>query len=449
MTVFNTVVLIMAILGYMAILRVLLDSQSMRANLPRKWMWLVLWAWCMWLLVAGTLWVGLGYSGPRILSGGAWGQMPGYGWTMIIVGVLATLVSLFFWSRKLMKDDPRALVSRVPRALPIHPDLRKPKDGQDGLTDILAKLPGNKIFDIHIMEEQVRLPRLPEEWEGMSILHISDLHLAHTPNRPYFEHVMSIARELKPDIIALTGDIVGMEARLRWLPNILSRFKAPLGRYYVLGDSDYAAGEEKVRDVMAMIGWIDVGHRFIVAPVRGKELLIMGTQRPWTKKHTLAPMGTTVHFSIALSHYPHHLEWASNRQFDLLLTGHPTGGMPNLPWPGLIGPSSYLPGLHFRAPTLMNASHGISRAWGTSFVGVPAMTYLVLHGPNPADKPTQPLEFDGPVKEGQMDGKHGEGEKPADGKSHTGQGGTEEDKGSLRRPGAFDHKRKELMDDDD
>ena len=137
MVAFNTAVLLLAILGYMAILRALLDSQSLRANLPRKWTWLVLWAWAMWLLAAGTLWYGLGYEGPQILSNGRWADMPTYGWILILLGVSATFTSLFFWFRRLMHDDPKALVSRVPRALPIHPDLRKAKDGQEGLSDLM------------------------------------------------------------------------------------------------------------------------------------------------------------------------------------------------------------------------------------------------------------------------------------------------------------------------
>lgn len=402
---FNTAVLLLAIAGYMGILRALLDSQSLRSNTPRKWTALVLWAWVMWLLIASTLWVGLGYYGPQILGTGSWDTMPTYGWIMILMGVAAAITSLSFWVRRLMHEDPKALVSRVPRMLPLHPDLRKPKDGQDGMSDLLAKLPGNKLFDIQIIEEQVRLPRLPEEWEGLSILHISDLHMGYTPDRPYFEKVMEYAAELKPDIIALTGDIIDKQARLRWIPNVLGRLKAPLGKYYVMGDHDFGTNdEEQIRDAMEICGWIDVGHRYIVAPVRGKDLLIMGTQRPWTKKHTLAPMGTTVHFSIALTHYPHHLEWASNRQFDLLLAGHPTGGALNLPWPGLIGSSAMSQGLHYRAPTLMNASHGISRSWSMAFAEGPAMTHLVLHGPNPADRPVEPLMLDGPLKEGK-DGK--------------------------------------------
>jgi|GEM_PF-4506788 len=440
---FNTCVLLLAIAGYMAILRLLLDFQSLRANTVRKWTWLVIWAWGMWLLAAGTLWYGLGYRGPRILQDGTWSQMPAYGWVLIILGILAAVSSLGVWIRRAMRDDPKALVSRVPRMLPLHPDLRQPKDGQPGLSDLVGKLPANRIFDIQVVEEQVRLHRLPEEWEGLSILHISDLHLAYTPNRPFFEKVIEYAAEMRPDIIALTGDIVGQSPRVRWLPNVLGKLKAPLGKYYLLGDHDYSSGaEDEIRDVMEMTGWRDIGQRFIVAPIRGKNLLIMGTQRPWTAKHTQAPMGTTVQFSIALSHYPHHLEWASNRQFDLLLTGHPTGGVLNLPWPSLVGPGSYSQGLHYRAPTLMNASHGLSRAMSAAFFNQPGLTRLVLHGPNPADKPTAPLAFDAPVKEG--DAKADPSELQRILKEQE-----EASRGRKKSTGRELHKREELLDDDE
>ncbi len=437
----NTCVLLVAIVGYMAILRLLLDFQSLRANTVRKWTWLVVWAYAMWLLIAGTLWYGLGYIGPRILTDGSWGDMPAYGWALIVAGVLAAITSLGFWVKRAMKDDPKALVSRVPRTLPLHPDLRQPKDGMPGLSDLIAKLPGNRVFDVQIVEEQVRLPRLPEEWEGLSILHISDLHLGYTPNRPFFEKVMEYAAEMRPDIIALTGDIIHKSARVRWIPNVLGRLKAPLGKYYLLGDNDFTSNnEDEIRDVMEMIGWVDIGQRFIVAPIRGKNLLIMGTQRPWSAKHTQAPMGTTVQFSIGLSHYPHHLDWASNRQFDLLLTGHSTGGVLNLPWPGLVGSSAKTPGLHYKAPTLMNVSHGLGRVLSSTFLHQPGMTRLVLHGPNPADKPTAPLAFDAPPREGDAKADPSELQRILK---------DQEDQFKNKRGGRELHKREELSFNDD
>src|SRR5438876_1585788 len=45
----------------------------------------------------------------------------------------------------------------------------------------LACLPGNQVFQVEFCELTVRLPRLPPAWDGLAILHLSDLHLCGTP----------------------------------------------------------------------------------------------------------------------------------------------------------------------------------------------------------------------------------------------------------------------------
>src|SRR5262249_33169702 len=73
---------------------------------------------------------------------------------------------------------------------------------------LLALLPGNQVFQASLARRTLLLPRLPQEWEGLTVLHLSDLHLSGTPARPYYEHVLDRCRAWEPDLVAVTGDLV-------------------------------------------------------------------------------------------------------------------------------------------------------------------------------------------------------------------------------------------------
>ena len=64
---------------------------------------------------------------------------------------------------------------------------------------LLARLPGNQIFQVDLAERTLLLPQLPAEWDGLTILHLSDLHLCGTPSAAYFEYVLDRCREWQPD----------------------------------------------------------------------------------------------------------------------------------------------------------------------------------------------------------------------------------------------------------
>ena len=58
------------------------------------------------------------------------------------------------------------------------------------------------------MEPKVfRSTALSAAWDGLTVLHISDLHLKGTPDRDYYRFVMDRCADWRPDIVAVTGDI--------------------------------------------------------------------------------------------------------------------------------------------------------------------------------------------------------------------------------------------------
>ena len=85
---------------------------------------------------------------------------------------------------------------------------------------------------------------LPESGrEGLRILHLSDQHLGGESwvQRQRFERLHALLPHLSPDIIIFTGDFLHNAAGLTALEELLQALpSAPLGRYAVLGNHDYA-----------------------------------------------------------------------------------------------------------------------------------------------------------------------------------------------------------------
>ena len=75
------------------------------------------------------------------------------------------------------------------------------------------------------------LPQLPDAWDGLTILHLTDLHLCGTPDRAVLSLRDGTLHEARvPDLVALTGDVVDSEWHHRWIVPVLGRLRWKLGR---------------------------------------------------------------------------------------------------------------------------------------------------------------------------------------------------------------------------
>lgn len=96
-----------------------------------------------------------------------------------------------------------------------------------------------------IADVPVRLPRLPRELDGLTIVQISDLHVGPTIRQREVDRVVEQANALKPDVVAITGDL--MDGSVRELGGImegLGRLRARYGVHFVTGNHEYYSGVE-------------------------------------------------------------------------------------------------------------------------------------------------------------------------------------------------------------
>ena len=269
---------------------------------------------------------------------------------------------------KLFSRVPAALVSNDTSLHDLARELGHAPIGS-GETRLFARIPGNQIFKLAVQKKTLRLPKLPRELEGLTIAHLSDLHMTGKLTREFYEAIVDHTNQLQPDLVVITGDIAEKVKCLGWIVPVLSRLKACEGKYFILGNHEMKLPDPGLlRRLMVEAGFIDVGGNAMQVPLRGAEILIGGSEVPWFGHPPVivsGQAGSLPHlFRLLLSHSPDQLPWAKANQFDLMLAGHTHGGQIRLPFIGaLISPSKfgfrYAGGLYFEEPTLLHVSRGL------------------------------------------------------------------------------------------
>ena len=103
---------------------------------------------------------------------------------------------------------------------------------------------------IEVVQHSMPIRNLPESLAGNTLVQISDLHVGPTVDDAYLEAALRLVSELKPDILAITGDFMTYRSPTD-LHKLVSHLKdidgGRLATVAVPGNHDYG------------IGWADVG----------------------------------------------------------------------------------------------------------------------------------------------------------------------------------------------
>ena len=227
-----------------------------------------------------------------------------------------------------------------------------------------SSIPGNIAHKIASERMTFRIAGLPKDLEGLKICHLSDFHLTGQLDRSYFERIVSLSNEFKPDLILITGDLVDEKECLEWIEPIFGNLSARHGVFYVLGNHDRRIQDEKMyRQRLDDAGMVGVAGTWRTVSIKDATIAITGNELPWFsdakglqdyEETTSTDASGANLLKILLSHSPDQLTWARQFNFDLMLAGHTHGGQARIP---LIGP--------FVAPSRF----GILYAGGTFMIG--------------------------------------------------------------------------------
>jgi predicted MPP superfamily phosphohydrolase len=188
------------------------------------------------------------------------------------------------------------------------------------------------VLNIQLRENDVWLKRLPQAFDGYTLLHLSDLHL--DMSEAHLERLIERVRGLKHDVCVLTGDF-----RFRTFGpygpalDALARLRPHLGDpvYAVLGNHD------TIRMVPGMeaLGIGVLMNESVQIERGGESLTLAGIDDAhYFRTHNFHKAAGDIApdaCAILLSHTPEPYRLAAHADFSLMLSGHTHGGQICLP----------------------------------------------------------------------------------------------------------------------
>ena len=221
---------------------------------------------------------------------------------------------------------------------------------------------------LRVKDVPVRIPNLPPALAGLRLVQISDVHIGPLLHKEWVEGVVDRVRALRPDLVAITGDLVdGTVDELREHVAPLARLaEAPRGVYFTTGNHEYYSGVDEWLRYLPSLGIRPLANeRVEVAP----GLDVAGIHDPTGRGRYAPDLPATLDGRdskkpvVLLAHQPRQFREAARHGVALTLSGHTHGGQI---WPfswlvALVQP--YIAGLHRLGESQLYVSRGTG-FWG-------------------------------------------------------------------------------------
>jgi uncharacterized protein len=193
-----------------------------------------------------------------------------------------------------------------------------------------------------VVSVDVPIDDLPAALHGFTIVQISDIHVGPTIKRHYVERIVAAVNGLRPDLIAVTGDVVdGSVTHLADHTRPLADLSARHGAFLVTGNHEYYSGADKWIAEFRRLGLTVLLNQHVVLEHDGAQAVIAGVtdygagsfdpahRSDPGKAISGAPDAATVR--VLLAHQPRSAPAAADAGFTLQLSGHTHGGQ-IFPW---------------------------------------------------------------------------------------------------------------------
>ena len=242
--------------------------------------------------------------------------------------------------------------------------------------------------DIKVKKIDIKVPNIPKEFIGYTILQVSDIHVGPTLKKKFVQRIVEIAERLSPDLLAMTGDLVdGSVEALREDVAPLKDLDIPHGKYFVTGNHEYYSGvSEWVAHIRDELGFRVLNNEHVVLKKGKSHIILAGVTDLESRNmdpqnasdpHKAIKGASEESYKILLAHQPKSIFKAAEAGFDLQISGHTHGGQ-FYPWNlvvGLLQP--FIKGLHRYQNTDIYVCTGVGY-WGPPVrIGVPPQVTLL------------------------------------------------------------------------
>src|SRR5580700_521745 len=185
--------------------------------------------------------------------------------------MLAFLIVILLWparraSRELASPGRRQFLERTTTAVVAAPFVA----GAYGL--FYGRL------NLQTTRQRIRLARLPKAFAGFRIAQLSDIHIGPFMTEDEIRKYVRIANELKPDLIALTGDFVTWDPSTQHaVVTALTGLHAPFGIFGCLGNHEaWSHTEDSITRMFQQVGIRILRREHVPITAQGESFNLIG-----------------------------------------------------------------------------------------------------------------------------------------------------------------------------
>lgn len=199
-----------------------------------------------------------------------------------------------------------------------------------------------------VKEYKVVNDKVTNNFHGLKVVHISDIHYGTTINKKELTKVVNKINQLKPDFVVLTGDLLDnnsneVENYEKELIDVLSKIECTIGKYAISGNHDYKF--KNFNTIIEQSGFINLNDTYEkIYKEDNNYILLSGistnmhgdkklTEKLKTTNEFLATITEEENknlYKILLIHEPDIID-DIDIDFDLILAGHSHNGQVRLP----------------------------------------------------------------------------------------------------------------------
>ncbi len=253
-----------------------------------------------------------------------------------------------------------------------------------------------QLTQFRVRRMDLAVPGLPADLDGLTIAHVSDLHLGKFTRPGFPEQVADATNRLRADLVLFTGDLIDLS--MDDLPRGIEFVRAldpRSGLAMIEGNHDLIDDPDAFDRQTLAAGLPLLIDGAMTVQVRGRPVQLLGTRwgaatgdrrraRPAdfaASVATLGPLRQADAFPILMAHHPHAFDAAAAARFPLVLSGHTHGGQLNLSDGLGFGPLMYRywSGRYAKPGSQLVVSNGVGN-WFPLRVNAPAeIIHLTLH----------------------------------------------------------------------
>ena len=186
-------------------------------------------------------------------------------------------------------------------------------------------------LNIRMREQNVAIPGLPEDLNGLRLVQLTDIHLSPFLSERELRYAVGMANETNAHLALVTGDMIsGSRDPLDTCLRRLAELRSEAGIFGCLGNHEvYAGVEDYATEQGARLGIRYLRSEAVRLKFGGSAMNLAGVdyQRfhyPYLKdaEKMIAPGA----FNVLLSHNPDVFPVAARQGYDLTIAGHTHGG---------------------------------------------------------------------------------------------------------------------------